>query len=519
MLGGLCNRKVKVLARSAQKMNVPTIEIRAVAINPFVLLAGVSLLLAQLACPQPTPIGPAATQTVPVTLFADTAEPIEPVDTPTLEPATATPEAPKTTEVGGQAQSPAVPGMACFGSGGYGVTCLDEEGWHVYTREDSPLGGDYIKSIAVCPDNQLLIAHTSGINVFDGETWKEYEQEWGHSSVETIACDTAGTIWVAHFRGVSHFDGTSWITYPSKQLATGAAATDLVEDVVVAPDGRVWVTTANSVATFDGDEWTIYQQGQGFEDRYFFDRVTIDDHGRPWAAHSSGILAFEGGAWTPHPKRDLYTVKSLAVDAQGRVWVGTSKGVHVLQDGAWTTYDRTNSELEANQVRVIATDTQDRVWLGTEWGLYVVDGIDWHIYRIDNADLRDNDIRAMAVVEGGPPLPEPMDKAPGSLGGQVVLKDGEPAAGATVEICIERMGSRFLGETPCSDQAFMRRTETDADGAFVFPDLPAGLYVVTINIGEDWTQLTGDLGFVSERVSVESGEETDLGELIVGEEE
>jgi hypothetical protein len=104
-----------------------------------------------------------------------------------------------------------------------------------------------------------------------------------------------------------------------------------------------------------------------------------------------------------------------------------------------------------------------------------------------NDNLNDNDVRAMAVIEGGPPLPEPMDKAPGSLGGQIVLKDGEPAAGATVEICVERMGSQFFGETPCSDQAFMRWTETDADGAFVFPDLPAGLYVITINTGEGST--------------------------------
>ncbi len=478
------------------------------------LLAVAILVLSQLAC----------SLSAPATPISSTPEPIEQT-APSTPDSAVTPPPTRETEAEQAAKSapPAGPGMACLGSFGYGITCLDETGWQTFNRDNSPLGGDLITNISVCPDGSLLVAHSSGISRFDGEAWKEYEQGWGYSSPEAMACDAASGIWVAHFRGVSYYDGRAWTTYPSERLATGEAATDLIRDVVVAPGGRVWVVTASSVAmldSFDSDEWIIFQEGQGFHGRYFFDKISLDAQGNPWVAHSSGILTFDDGTWTPHSNRDLSSVESIATDAQGRVWIGTfSKGVYVFQDGSWSVYNNANSELESNHVRAIAADAQDRVWLGTEWGLYIFDGTNWQPYRMDNADLADNDLRALAIVEAGPTLPEPMEKAPGSMNGRVVFEDGQPVAEATVEICPGRLGSMLFDETPCADQPFIRTTETDADGRFSIPDLPVGFYGLAVNTGDGWTQLTNELGFSSERILVEAGQETYVGELVVGADE
>jgi len=66
----------------------------------------------------------------------------------------------------------------------------------------------------------------------------------------------------------------------------------------------------------------------------------------------------------------------------------------------------------------------------------------------------------------------------------------------------------------CKERRLRVEQEAPVPGSFVFPDLPAGYYVVTVNTGEGWIQFTGDLGLVSQRVLVEAGQESDLGELI-----
>ena len=480
------------------------------------LVALVLLFSTQLACDLLPGAEPTATSE-PAAIEEAT---ITPTQTPTrqIAPPTPTRESAKT---GDQiaTRPPVEPGMACLGSSGEGLTCLDDTGWHIYTKDNSPLAGDYIWSIAVCPQGHLAIATNSGISTFDGQTWKEYPAGWGHASPGTVTCDARGGFWVTHFRGVSHFDGADWTTFPADQLATGESATDLVEDVAIDTVGRVWVLTAASVAVFEDNSWTVYQEGQGFEKRFFFDSLTIDWQNRVWAAHSNGLLMFKGGEWTAYPTADFSTIESLAVDLQGRAWVGTlSNGVSVLERGGWLTYDRTNSKLGCDRVREMFTDAQDRVWIGTRWGLYVLDGSQWHIFRMENAGLADHDISALAVVAGGPNLPEPQPKPAGSMQGRIAFDDATPIVNAPVEICVESIGSRFYGETPCSDQPFMRRTETDEDGMFVFHDLPPGFYVITAYTGESWARLMTDLGLVSERVLVGPGQETDLGELVVSSE-
>ncbi|MFN2136337.1 MAG: carboxypeptidase-like regulatory domain-containing protein, partial [Candidatus Promineifilaceae bacterium] len=88
-----------------------------------------------------------------------------------------------------------------------------------------------------------------------------------------------------------------------------------------------------------------------------------------------------------------------------------------------------------------------------------------------------------------------------------------------VELCVEQLSSYFTGDTPCSDQPFVRSSTTGANGAFFFDDLPPGFYVLTVETADGWAQLTNDLGLGSERVPVNAGVDTGLGELTVTEQE
>jgi hypothetical protein len=170
--------------------------------------------------------------------------------------------------------------------------------------------------------------------------------------------------------------------------------------------------------------------------------------------------------------------------------------------------------LNNNVIRAVSADNRDRLWVGSEWGLNVFENGSWVIYRMDNSGLADNSIHSMVVLEGGPSLPQALQSPAGSISGRVV-EEGAPLDGVMVEVCGGYLGSGFIGESPCEGKPFVRKVNTDADGRFSFPNLPAGRYHV---LAEDnsglWARLETGYG-ASELVLVTSGEETVLGDLLI----
>jgi hypothetical protein len=108
-----------------------------------------------------------------------------------------------------------------------------------------------------------------------------------------------------------------------------------------------------------------------------------------------------------------------------------------------------------------------------------------------------------------------VEKALGAISGRIVSGGGRPIGDAVIEVCVKKFGTRFYAETPCADQPFVRRGQTDADGEFRIQELPPGYYIITVETGDGWAQLANEYGSASERVMVQPGEETDLGEIAV----
>ncbi len=475
---------------------------------PFQIFLAVSLLiLASLACQAvgenpPTPTESAAQ-------LPQAAKPA------TTEPTTL----PKPTQPA--PQQPEVPsqgaGIACVGTKDQGVACLDENGWKVYNKSNSQLANDFINAVTACPDGRIAFAHFNGISLFDGKEWNNFSKG-DFSTVNALACDANGTLWVAHFQGVSRYDG-QWTKFGTDLLATGNAASELVYDVAIDPNGVVWVTTPNSVASFDGSNWTVYQEGQGFDEKFFFKSLAFDNLGKPIVSHGNGIAIFEDGKWLISNSPDfISSAEDMVVDTRGQVWLGTLiNGVYLFDKGSWSNQTFANSELSSNDVNALAADTGGRVWAATEYGLSVFSDDTWTVFRMDNSDLPVNDIRGVAVIADGPTLPAPVEKETGSLTGQVKNNDGSPVANADVEICVQILGTRFFGATPCSDQPFYLTSKTDSEGKFIFENVPTGYYTLVMKVGDSWAQLTGNIGSISEQVLVKPGETTDVGDITIKE--
>lgn len=470
-------------------------------LNPF-LFAIVALALSVLACQSLLGGGTAPTQE-PQQLPPQESAPTEAFSQPAVEPASITSQG---------------SGILCAGSG-TGLSCLTENGWQVYTDENSDLPNNYLYAGAVCPDGRIAIGHIDGVALFDGSTFTALPEIGNFSTIDGVACAADGSIWAAHFQGVSRFANGQWSTFGSENLATGESANDLVYDVKAAPDGKVWVVTSRSVTVYENDSWTIYQEGQGFNDSRFFNALALDANGQPWAAHSGGVDRFENGVWSTIEKTEFSSPESLAVDARGQVWFGTIiDGVHVYNGSTWTIYNRASNTVSSDFVTSIAGDSGGRVWFGSTYGLTVFDGSNWQTYLMSNSGLGDNDLEFVVVTKDGPSLPAPEDRPPGSLTGRLEEADGTPLADAAVEICVETLASSFSGDTPCSDQPFFLSTKTGADGSFLIENVPAGFYVIVAETGDgDWAQLVDDFGISSERTLIQAGQAYDVGTLTVEE--
>ena len=469
--------------------------------NPL-LLAILALIFTSLACQALASTQPAANTPESPQPESQEPAPTEASSQPAVEPATLNSKG---------------PGILCVGSG-TGLSCLNENGWQIYTDENSDIPNNYLYAGAVCPDGQFAIAHISGVTLFDGTTFKQIPEMDNSSTPEGVACDSNGGIWAAHFQGVSHYADGKWTTYGSENLASGESANELVYDVEVAPDGKVWVVTSRSVASFENDTWTVFQEGEGFSDSRFFNALTLDANGRPWAAHSGGVDVFESGAWTAINKTDFNTPEGIALDSKGQAWLGTiADGAYLFDGSTWTHHDRASEKFLSNYVTAIAGDSGGRVWFGTSYGLTVFDGSNWQTFLMSNSGLGDNDIEFIVVTNDGPALPALEEKANGSLTGKIEHADGTPLPDARVEICVETLASTFSGDTPCSDQPFFLSTKTAADGVFLFEDVPAGYYVIVAEIDTGWAQLTDQFGITSERTLIQVGEEYDIETLTLEE--
>ncbi|MBN2550439.1 MAG: hypothetical protein JXB15_14845 [Anaerolineales bacterium] len=409
---------------------------------------------------------------------------------------------------------PAEAGIACFGTTASGITCLDEQAWTTYTTDNSAIAANSAQKMAACPDGRLLVVQGLGISVFEGGAWKELSAGWGSDIANSVACDAQGGVWVALFRGAAFFDGSQWTSYTSEQILGGEVSADLFQEIAVSSTGTVWIMNNSSLASFDGSAWTGYSKGKELEEAVSLSALAFDSQGYPWVGITNGVMSFDGSKWNYHKKSDLGGVNSLAVDALGRTLVGTAdKGVFMYEASLWTEFDLQQEKLASNKIRSIAADARGRVWVSTQWGLAVFANGSWQAYRMDNSELVENDIWSAVVFAGGPTLPEAQDKPKGILSGQILEAGGNPLADAPVEICVEQLGSIFYGDTPCSDQPFMLKTMTDGDGRFILPDVPAGYYIITVNSGDGWAQLTGQYSAFSERVLVGAGDDVDVGEL------
>ena len=399
------------------------------------------------------------------------------------------------------------PNTACFLHGGTALTCLDQDGWHIYLdAEDFEYPFSAPSYIAICPDGRIYLEMYSSLYLIKGEELVQIELE-GFYSVDGIACGPGQEIWVAHYEGVSHFDGSNWTSYPSSgNLGTGEYVT-LVNSIAVAPDGKIWVATSDSIASFDGSAWQVFEAGQGFAENPNPQELAVDALGNVWVI-GSDLLKYDGAQWSKITLPQG-TAQSIEIDPGNRVWVGTTQGLFVFDPATGSLIQSFGTDtLSDDWVNDMQFDGQGRLWVVTDYGMNIYDGAAWSAFHMHTADLYENTADQVVVFGAGPQLPALLQKAPGSVSGRLINPDLTPYTGGQVELCLDRVMFMFFGSTPCSSQSFHILTSADNEGNFSFPDIPVGNYTLMIQVDSNTWRGWNDF-------EVHSGEDTSLGTITV----
>lgn len=455
--------------------------------------------------PEPTAEPPPPTQSPTDVPTQEPTAVLEPTDAPT-EASTLTPEP----------TEPAVSnnkGYACFGTDGYGLSCLTADGeWQVFDEGNSAVSA-FVNDLALCPDGTMLVVGFDLLR-YDGESLQEIDTDGEFFAPDAVTCGEDGTIWVGHFEGVSVWQDGVWTTYGVENINSDPDSAGLIADIGVDGNGHVWALSANSVAVFDGVDWTEYSEIKGnLGDNYFFSQLFFDSAGFPWVTGNSGLVQFDGNRWVEHKSPDFESLASAVVDANGNVLASTfDDGVLVFDGQGWSSLDT------EDEARSIAVDQSGRLYVGTAYGVNIRDGGEWVAYDMDSADLPANTITSIAVLDDGPALPAQLDKTDGAILGRIVSAEGIPLAETNVQLCVRELYSVYFGETPCSDQARYFSILTNGDGDFLFEDVPVGIYYIVYFIEGDWVKLTDEFGFGSEEILVLEGKTVDVGVLTVTEE-
>ena len=424
------------------------------------IFAGVMLVMSMFACQGgavPTPDGPTA-DTVPTSQAS--------LPVPVLQ--TTSPEAPSLPP-----NFLTDPNTACAIRLFDGLSCLDRDGWHAYGRDSFKAPVNVPQRMIQCPDGRTYLYNGITLYVLKDGTLAEVPSD-GLPDLEFFACGAEDALWVGYMEGVSHLSGFAWEHFTAAKYLGSSGLGDLVTSLAVAPNGKVWAATYTDIAAFDGTIWQIVKSGGSY------DSLAVDANNNVWATDGQSLLKYDGVQWStfPDPQNGI---RFIALDRENRVWAATPYNkIYSLdpQTGSWTLRSDADQLGSGNYyaLRDMRFDRQDRLWVSGTYGLGIYDGSNWTIYRTDNADLFANNADEIVLFGNGPQLPAPLKRASGSVRGRMV---NPPAAGLRVEMCVQPV-QYISGNTPCAGQSYHPLTNMDAQGNFLFEDVPPGRYFLML---------------------------------------
>ncbi|MFC1509298.1 two-component regulator propeller domain-containing protein [Candidatus Omnitrophota bacterium] len=305
-----------------------------------------------------------------------------------------------------------------FGSS-KGLFSFNGTTWVQYTKENSELLSNNVKSLLIDENGTFYIGTSVGVTIYDGSVWTTYSEKDGLVSnyIKSMAIDNNGILWIGTYRGLSSYDGEKWksFTTENSELPDNEIRTILPDE-----EGSIWITTGQQgkyttpkygLTRYDGTEWTTIKL-PGLEGDIIY-AITVDNYNTKWiSTYNELVLSrFDGISWTTFTDKDgllSNSIRSIAVDHNNVKWFGSWNGV--------TSFDGTSMKIFTvadgfvkDQVDAITVDQNNVKWFGTQKGISSFDGEVWSDFNVTEGFENESVISAATDLDSVKWFGTPLD--------------------------------------------------------------------------------------------------------------
>ncbi len=288
------------------------------------------------------------------------------------------------------------------------------EQWSYYNRQNSPLPGDHVYSIAIDLHGRKWFATNQGVAFMADSGWQVFTEQNSNlpsNVVWTIETGNDTTIWAGTDNaGVACYNGKNWFVWNTDN---SLLPNNGIYDIDIDSQGNKWFATwGGGVVKFDDEVMTVWNSANSILDHDKVTSLLIEKDHIIWVGTATGLYRFDG-------KSDWNLIRSFGLQKQNPLkgprndavyelslddrilWIGLKYGGLWRYDRSnWTAFNAANSPLPNDRVYAIAVDKKVK-WFGTLNGLVAFDGVNWKLYAPRTSPLPDEKIYSIAIDSHG----------------------------------------------------------------------------------------------------------------------
>lgn len=270
------------------------------------------------------------------------------------------------------------------GSYNNGVSVYNGSNWAYWTK-DNYLNSNNIFGIFNDRNGKTWISTDSGLNVYDGNSWKNYPSSIFKDKYMSVICEDKNKIIWAFSGGSTNisivFDSINNVI---KQIST--PFNDLVTSATQDKDKNMWVATRNGVFKYDGSTWLKYSTKDGLNQNHVIQIKSINDTIYCLSGSSGdSIKKLDGSKFKTVTATNIpegVGIRSIIEDSKHNIWVLTQMGtVYKRTNQNWTQVPLWN--IGMYNISGIFADKEDNIWI-TCAGPKVAKIADGNMELIDN---------------------------------------------------------------------------------------------------------------------------------------
>ncbi len=261
-----------------------------------------------------------------------------------------------------------------FGAGHAGA---DADTWVNYQVENSPLGSNFVRTMAVAPSGAVYLGtFYGGISIYEHGEWSALKDSL------PISNSSGGIIQIA-FDPNSHDDTDAWFgtkkhglyhrrldsTWVFYDIYNSDLPGNIVSGLAIDQRSRVWAGSHDGFAILDDDEMSVFSRTNSPLLSNYIHDIAIDRDSIAWLATEHGLVRIPTNSF-----EDLAT---------------------------WTVFTKENSGLSSDWIEKVVADTSTgNLWIGTySKGLIRYDGTNWETFKFNDDAILDNDVLSLNFSE------------------------------------------------------------------------------------------------------------------------